>query len=151
MKKYIHVFFVLFMALLASLPSLAQLRKIPAEATQALREKYPGADHISWKDKLTVFAASFDMDNQKYEARFDDKGQWKSTEKEITEADLPGDVQDGFDKSKYADWGKKNIYEVELPDEVIQYRIHIAKNDIQKKNLLFTSEGQLLKDNITFK
>ncbi|MBS1946134.1 MAG: PepSY-like domain-containing protein [Bacteroidetes bacterium] len=151
MKKYIPVFFVLFMALLASLPSLAQLRKIPAEATQALREKYPGADHISWKDKLTVFAASFDMDNQKYEARFDDKGQWKSTEKEITEADLPGDVQDGFDKSKYADWGKKNIYEVELPDEVIQYRIHIAKNDIQKKNLLFTSEGQLLKDNITFK
>jgi hypothetical protein len=40
---------------------------------------------------------------------------------------------------------------IELPDEVTQYRILVAKNDIQKKNLLFNSDGKLLRENITFK
>jgi hypothetical protein len=60
-------------------------------------------------------------------------------------------VKDGFSKSKYADWEMKEFYLIELPDDVVQYRVHIAKNDVQKKNLLFSSEGQLIKDNITLK
>ncbi|HVM89387.1 MAG TPA: PepSY-like domain-containing protein [Puia sp.] len=151
MEKHVFFSFILLMNTLASLPSFAQLRKIPSEVTGALKEKYPYADNVSWKDKLTAFAASFDIGNQKYEARFNEKGEWKSTEKEIAENDLPEEVKDGFDKSKYADWEKRNIYLIELPHDVIQYRIYIAKNDIRKKNLLFNSDGKLLRDNITIK
>jgi putative PepSY-like beta-lactamase-inhibitor len=151
MKKHVLAPLILTLISFAVLPSFAQIRKIPAEVTEALKQKYPDAENVSWKDKLSVFAASFEMNNEKYEARFTDKGEWKSTEKEITENDLPGDVKDGFEKSKYADWESKYVYSIELPDNEMQYRIQVAKNNLQKKNLLFNNEGKLLKDNITLK
>jgi Putative beta-lactamase-inhibitor-like, PepSY-like len=149
MKKLLTVsfFFALIMSSTAS--SFAQFRSIPAEVTEALKSKYPDAVNVSWKDKVTVFAAGFEMGNEKYEARFTDKGEWKSTEKQINENDLPEDVKDGWEKSKYADWDLKVIYTIELPDNVMQYRLQVAKSDIQKKNLLFDSDGKLLRDNLT--
>jgi len=36
-----------------------------------------------------------------------------------------------------------------LPGGVIQYTISIAKSGLQKKNLLFSSTGQLIKDDAT--
>jgi hypothetical protein len=151
MKKHVLAPLILILISFAVLPSFAQIRKIPAEVTEALKQKYPDAENVSWKDKLSVFAASFEMNNEKFEARFTDKGEWKSTEKEISESDLPGEVKDGFEKSKYSDWESKYVYSIELPDNEVQFRIQVAKNDIQKKNLLFNSDGKLLKDNITLK
>jgi len=151
MKKYVIASLILGLTSLAVIPSFAQIRKIPSEVTEALKEKYPDAENISWKDKLTVFAASFELNNEKYEARFNDKGEWKSTEKEISDSELPEEVKDGFEKSKYADWQQKFVYSIEMPNDEMQYRILVAKNDFQKKNLLFNNEGKLLKDNITLK
>ena len=151
MKKYVIAFLFQMLTSFSIVPCFAQIRKIPSEVTEALKQKYPDAEKVSWKDKLSVFAASFEVNNEKYEARFTDKGEWKSTEKEINETDLPGDVKDGFEKSKYADWELKNTFLIELPGNETQYRIQVAKNDIQKKNLLFNNDGQLLKDNITLK
>ncbi len=151
MKKLIFGSLLFALTFLLTVPSFAQIRKIPAEVTQALKDKYPNADNVSWKDKLTAFAAIFEMNNEKYEARFTDKGVWKSTEKQIEENDLPAEIKDGFGKSKYADWELKNIYLIQLPEDATQYRILVAKSDIQKKNLLFNSDGKLLKDNLTLK
>jgi hypothetical protein len=151
MKKNVIASLILVLLIFGAVATFAQIRKIPAEVTEALKVKYPDAEKVSWKDKLSVFAASFEMNNEKYEARFTDKGEWKSTEKEISENDLPDQVKDGLEKSKYADWEMKYAYFIELPDEETQYRIQVAKNEIQKKNLLFSNEGQLLKDNITLK
>jgi hypothetical protein len=146
MKKLL-VALVLICAFAA--PSFAQFRKVPAEVTEALKTKYPDASNVSWKDKISVFVASFDMDNEKYEARFDEKGNWKSTTIEISKDALPEQVKDGWEKSKYADWDLNAVYSIELPDDVMQYRLEVSKSDIQKKNLLFNSDGKLLKDNIT--
>jgi hypothetical protein len=151
MKKHIIVSVLLIALVFISPSSFSQIRKIPAEVTQALKEKYPDADNVSWKDKLTVFAASFELNNEKYEARFNDKGEWKSTEKEISENEIPAEIKDGFEKSKYSDWELRNVYLIQLPEDATQYRILVAKSDIQKKNLLFNNDGKLLKDNITLK
>jgi hypothetical protein len=149
MKKFLLVPFLSVALIFLVNNSFAQIRKIPAEVTEALKQKYPDAGNVSWKDKLTVFSASFEMNNEKYEARFTDKGEWKSTDKEITESDLPGEIKDGLSKSKYADWEIKSVTHIDLPDNKVQYRIQVAKSNVQKKNLLFTSEGQLMKDNVT--
>jgi hypothetical protein len=149
MKKVFPVSLLSLFLVLSAGGVFAQLRKIPAEVTEALKSKYPDASDVTWKDKLTVFAAVFEMNNEKYEARFSSKGEWQSTEKEINENDLPGEVKDGLSKSKYAEWELKSIYNIDLPDDKIQYRIQVAKSDLQKKNLLFSSEGQLLRDNVT--
>lgn len=140
---------LLFIFLLAGASSFAQLRKIPAAVTDAFKEKYPHASKVEWKDKVSVFTATFEENDVQYQARFNSKGEWVSTEKELEEAELPSTVKDGLDKSKYAEWPVEKTYKIELPDDVIQYRVSVAKSDIQKKNLLFNSEGRLLKDKIT--
>lgn len=127
----------------------AQVRKIPAAVTEGFKNKYPNASNVEWKDKLTNFQATFDLDNEKYEARFNKKGEWQDTENEIEDNDLPQVVTDGLKKSKYADWEIEHMHKIELPNDKIQYRIEVSKSDLQKKNLLFNSEGRLLKDKIT--
>lgn len=127
----------------------AQLRKIPASVTKSFKEKYPQAENVEWKDKLTQFAALFESNDVKYDARFDSKGHWIQTEFTIGENELPPSVKDGMEKSKYADWKWEELYKVELPEDSVQYRILAGKSDLQKRNLLFNSAGRLLKDKIT--
>ena len=139
--------------LLLTVPSFAQIRKIPAEVTQAFKDKYPNADNVSWKDKLTAFeAAIFEseaMKNMRHDSLI--KANGKAQKRKLKKANLPSEIKDGFGKSKYADWELKNIYFIQLPEDATQYRILVAKSDIQKKNLLFNSDGKLLKDNLTLK
>ena len=151
MKTTFFSIIILIAFSFTSINGFAQIRKIPAEVTEAMKEKYPDAQNISWRDKLAVFVASFEMNNGKYEARFNDKGEWKSTEMEIAENDLGQEVKDGFEKCKYSDWQILNVYQIDLPNDEMQFRILVSKNDIQKRNLLFNSEGKLLKDNYTLK
>ena len=149
MKKFVLVP-LLFTGLFFLSGSLgAQIRKIPPEVTEALKSKYPEAGAVTWKDRFSAFYASFELKGEKYEARFSSRGEWQSTENEITRENLPAEVKDGLDKSKYADWKLRSVYNIELPGNRIQYRIQVSKSDLQKKNLLFNHEGRLLKDNIT--
>jgi hypothetical protein len=127
----------------------AQVRPIPATVTDAFKAKYPNASKVEWKDKLTSFTASFEMNNAKYDAKFSNKGAWVSTETKIEKDALPSAITDGFGKSKYADWSIKSVYKIDLPGDTTQYRLQAVKSDIQKKNLLFNSTGRLLKDNAT--
>ncbi|MCC7525669.1 MAG: PepSY-like domain-containing protein [Chitinophagaceae bacterium] len=127
----------------------AQLRKIPAEVTNAFAGKYHDAMNVEWRDNLTAFVAAFEQDGDQFEARFNKKGEWLSTEKALEMSDLPANVNDGFEKSKYAAWEVKSAYEIDLPDEVKQYRVRVAKSEIQHKNLIFNANGKLLKDNLT--
>ena len=127
----------------------AQVRKVPATVTEAFRTKYPMALNVEWRDRLSGFTASFDQDNVHYESKFNNKGIWQSTENKVEEKDLPAPVKDGFEKSKFAEWTIDEAYKIQIPGEKVQYRVQIEKSDIQKKNLLFSSEGRLISDKIT--
>ncbi|MDX2048624.1 MAG: PepSY-like domain-containing protein [Chitinophagaceae bacterium] len=144
---------IIFALLLLSFAGLsqahAQIRKIPAAVTDAFKEKYPDAEKVEWHDKLTAFEARFEIGGIYHEARFNSKGEWQQTEKAIQDDDLPGDVQDGLKKSKYAEWEIKSIYEIYLPGDEKKYRLYAEKSDLKKKNLLFNSDGRLLKEKIT--
>ena len=149
MKKLIPVFLTVIFFAFGIYASFGQVRKIPSEVTEAFKQKYPDATNVEWRDKLSNFSAIFESDNQHYQARFNSKGEWQLTEYEIEESDLPEEVKDGFDKSKYADWEIGAIYKIEFSDGTHQYRIETIKNDVRKKNLYFNSEGRLVKDRIT--
>jgi len=127
----------------------AQVRKIPASVTESFKQKYPGASNVEWKDKLTGFTANFELSGKPCEARFNNKGTWQSTEQKMEKDALPAPVKDGYGKSKYADWPVKYAYKIELPGDTVQYKILAVKSDLQRKNLLFNSDGRLLKDNAT--
>ena len=128
----------------------AQVRKIPAEVTEAFRSKYPMAKNVEWRDRLSGFTAVFDLDSVHYESKFTNKGFWQSTENKLPESELSDAVKDGFQKSKYSEeWTIKKVYKIALREDKTQYRLEIEKNDIQKKQLFFDPSGRLLRDNIT--
>ena len=130
----------------------AQIRKIPAAVTNAFSDKYPHAKNVEWKDELKDFKVVFSMEvpaASKYSAKFTKDGEWKVTEKEITEKELPAAIRQSLSESLYAEWEVRSVYILYFPDETSEYHIIVAKNDINKKNLLFSKEGRMLKDNFT--
>ena len=149
MRQFLSVFLAFSLVITTASISVAQVRKIPSEVTEAFKDKYPNATNVEWRDKLSNFSAAFESESVHYQARFNSKGEWQLTENEIGESDLPEIVQDGFDKSKYADWEMGMIHKIELADGSVQYRIEAGKGDVRKKNLYFNSDGRLIKDRIT--
>jgi hypothetical protein len=146
-----RIFTSLFLATLifVSSASHAQLRKIPAEVTDAFKEKYPSASGVEWKDKLSVFQANFELNGVKCEAKFNTKGEWQETLKEMEQDKLPAAVTDGFSKSKYTEWEIREVSFLEKKDSSEQYRILVKKSDLEKKYLFFDKSGKLIKDSIT--
>lgn len=144
MKKTILIF-LFFVAVVAD----AQLRKIPADVTDAFASKYPHATKVEWRDKLQYFEASFQLNGATITAGFSSKGEWENSERLLDFNDLPDDVRDGFLKSKYADWKKNTIAEAQELGKPLQYRISVQKSGVQKKNLYFDTNGKLLKENIS--
>jgi hypothetical protein len=146
MKKYIVVVLLL---LGFTATGIAQFRKIPADVTDAFRKKFPNAENVSWKDKLSAFQASFVMDEEEYMASFSSSGDWLETDRKSSFDDLPDNVVDGFQKSKYAEWETGDVYVIEKKDEDLTYRIFVKKNSLQKKYLFFNSDGELQRDALT--
>jgi hypothetical protein len=128
----------------------AQFRALPAPVTDAFRKQYPNATQAAWSDKLSYWQVIFDLDSNKYLARYDNKGVWKGSEQTITGDRLPAPVKDGYDKSKYTDeWQIKEYTALYLPGNIIKYRLLVRKSGVQKKYLYFNASGKLLQDNST--
>jgi len=126
----------------------AQIRKIPADVTDAFAARYPHATRVEWKDKLEYFEATFELNGSSITANFSSKGEWEGSERIVDFDDLPDEVKDGFQKSKYMDWQKKSVYELQELGKPMQYRIYVHKSGFQKKNLYFDVNGKLLKESM---
>lgn len=149
MKALMKPLLVLFIFTLFAAAASAQIRKIPASVTEALVQKYPKAEKVEWSDKVSYFLAAFESKGDVYTAKFDSKGEWLGSQKVIEENDLPKAVNNGFEKSKYAEWEVKEVYRLYLPGDETQYRILVRKSDLEKRNLIFSEEGKLMKDGMT--
>jgi len=138
---------ILTVLMLLSVVSFAQIRKVPAEVTNALKSKFPNAADVSWKDKLSSWEAEFTDNNVKTSAYFSNKGEWKETDKEMTFEALPADVKVGLSKSKYSEWTPGSVTTILKKDKELQYRIFVEKSSIvQKKYLYFNEKGVLQRE-----
>lgn len=147
MKKILSLFVLILMSV--SVTS-AQLRKIPSEVTNAFKAKYPDASDVSWKDNITVFQASFINDGKEMKADFSSINGWQETAVRKPFEELPEDVLDGFEKSKYNEWiHGEYFFEILKNDQSVQYRLYVEKNAIQKKFLFFNNKGQLERESVT--
>ena len=146
-------FFVLlsFVALFATTSAQAQFRSLPGAVTDSFKTRYPQAKEVSWSDKVSAFQATFTEGSDHMVARFSKDGQWQGATKKIAKDALPTAVKDGLSKSKYAgaEWEIRTVTVKYLPGNVTQYQVQVQKSDIQKKNLLFSTDGQLLEDRPT--
>lgn len=127
----------------------AQFRKVTAEVTNAFTAAFPTATNVTWKDNLTNFEAQFDLGGNHSVAKFNNKGEWLETQTDLKFEGLTSAVQDGFNKSKYADWQRAEIKEIKNKGKDAAYRIYVRKTDLQKRYLYFNAKGQLVRDAIT--
>lgn len=128
----------------------AQIRQLPDAVKSAFAKKYPDVQKVTWEDKIIYVLARFTGQNDKEcTAKFSSKGEWQWTETAMKFEDLPGPVQDGFNKSKYVDWQVDHVFLVDQPAAAGQYKIQAQKSPVQKRNLVFSAKGRLLSDNIT--
>ena len=147
MKK--TILFLLFIAGLGYGNLYAQIRKIPAEVTEAFKAKYPDAQKVEWKAEISDFEATFTLNGFEMTAEFSSKGKWKETNKKMNFDAVPNAVKDGFKKSKYADWAITSVVEIDKNSESLQYRIEVKKSAVQKKYLFFNTNGKLVRDAVT--
>lgn len=129
--------------------SNAQFRKIPTEATNALKAKYPDATNVSWKGGITSYKATFDLDDVRHTAEFNSKGEWVKTERRLTYDKLPASVADGFHKSLYADWEHTELLQVDEKEKETEFRIRVKKSTFGRKYLFFNSTGRLVRESIS--
>jgi hypothetical protein len=142
MKRLVFVFF--FFSCVSM--SRAQQKKIPVAVTDAFAVRYPHADKVAWTDKAQYFQASFVLNGARISANFSPQGEWKHSERLLNYDQLPGEVRDGFQKSKYAGWQKNSITEIQELGKPLQYRVNVQKAGSQKMNLYFDVNGKLLKE-----
>ena len=149
MKKIVFLSLLLGGLLMTYVPVHAQLRSLPSVVTDSFKIKYPNAAQVSWSDKLSYWQVSFYQGSDAMTAKFKNTGEWQSSMKKIAQTNLPAEVQDGFSKSIYADgdWRVATVQVLYLPGNIVQYAIQIEKSQFQKKNLLFNSNGRLIKEN----
>jgi len=127
----------------------AQIRKIPASVTDAFKSRYPHAENVEWKDRLSFFEADFTLNGATVSADFSNKGEWKSSESKTTFEVLPEPVKDGFSKSKYSDWSKGSVTEIQEMGKGVRYKVYVEKSEpFQKRFLWFNANGKLVKDGI---
>ena len=133
----------------SSVAVFSQVTSIPASAKENFAKQYPNAQNVKWDNDVVNVNVRFDLDGQKMNAEYNNKGIWKSTIKESTYETLPDAVKDGFKKSKYSDRTVADTRVIYYPGGVERYRLKVEKNDLQKKYLFFNGEGRLVRDAIT--
>lgn len=149
MKKISAFISFAILGVIVSQTGQAQLRKIPSAVKEAFNRQYPQARNVQYEDKLIFVQVYFQQSDSASTAKYNAKGIWEWTETAMPFNSLPQAVQDGFNKSKYADWQVDHIYKVDYPGNVIRYKIQVEKSAIQKRNLFYSEKGRMISDNLT--
>lgn len=145
--KSVFITMSLFLAIVYS--AQGQIREIPKIVEETFSNQYQGASHIEFRDQLVRVDVHFELDGENMIASYSNKGVWKETQKAWEFEKLPEAVQDGFEKSKFADREVTETVVLYLPGGTEQYRILARKNDVEKKYLFFNTKGRLLRTALT--
>jgi hypothetical protein len=129
--------------------AFSQIREIPKVVEETFANQYKGASDIDFKDHLVRVDVQFELDGEQMIASYTNKGLWKETQKQWSFVKLPEEVQNGFEKSNYADREIEDVIVLYLPGGVEQYRLKAKKNGVEKKYLYFNPNGRLLRESVT--
>lgn len=134
--------------LLSSSAGYAQITSIPELAKENFFKQYPDAKNVQWQNDVVNVNARFEQDSNSLNAEYNNKGIWKWTLKDWTFDKLTTDIKEGFSKSKYASRQLLEVKMLYLPGYVIQYRLKVEKNDIERKFLFFNTDGRLVRTTV---
>jgi hypothetical protein len=142
-------FIVVALMIVMSFTASSQIRQIPKQVEETFAQQYNGASNIEFRDQLVRVDVYFELNGEKFIASYTNKGIWKETEKEFTFDQLPEEIKEGFQKSRFADRDVEETKVLYLPGGSQQYRLKAKKSDVEKKYLYFNTKGRLLRSTIT--
>jgi hypothetical protein len=146
--KPIHIFVILVGLFINSSEGYSQVTSVPEQAKENFFKQYPDAKNIQWENDIVNVNVRFEQDSNKMNAEYSNNGIWKKTLKDWTYDKLTDDVKDGYTKSKYAGRQVLDVKLLYLPGYVIQYRLRVEKNEVERKFLFFNTEGRLIRTTI---
>lgn len=124
--------------------------QVEARVQADVMERYPGIEEFTLQNQLVRVLVEFELNDTSYTSMYSSKGKWQHTIYGIDPEDLPQEVKDGLDKSKYAvDWDVVAAEVYDTPAKGVQYRVTVEKNQFQKKYLYFNEKGRLVRDALT--
>ncbi|HPQ20809.1 MAG TPA: PepSY-like domain-containing protein [Saprospiraceae bacterium] len=75
-------------------------KNVSEKVKTAFSTKFPDAQKIKWQlEDETEWEAEFKMNGREYSANFDTEGNWKETEYEIKNSELPSNIRNILDKN----------------------------------------------------
>ena len=149
-KNTIRSLFILLFAGLSLNVSAQSSDEVEASVKEDIMERYPGIEEFTLQNQLVRVIAEFELRDTSYSMVYSSKGKWQHTIYAIDPDDLPEEVMNGFDKSKYAvDWEITTAEVYDTPAKGVQYRVTVEKNQFQKKYLYFNEKGRLVRDALT--
>ncbi len=123
----------------------------PDAVREALKNRYPDAEHVTWKSKNGYAVADFDRpDNRLPRGRSDCKawfspaGTWYMTEQEIAFEALPEAVRTAFAATEYASWRIDETERFERDGLETLYVIECELRDTEVE-LYYTADGRLFR------
>ena len=146
--KFIRTALFLVLAFITTQTN-AQVTKVPQTAKDNFSKQYPKAEKIEWSNDVINASVHFELNGENMNATYNNNGIWKSTIKDIDYNKLPDAAKDGFKKSKYADRTVTDAKLIYYPGDIIQYRLKVEKNDLEKKYIYFNENGKLMRETIT--
>jgi len=104
---------------------------VPDAVLSAFAAKYPKAEIKKWNVNNDGFTAKAADGHQKFNATFDQSGQWLNTTSSVSWSwKLPSEVRAALKSSKYAAWRVDGIKKVETPSSGF-YLVCVDNADLQ--------------------
>lgn len=140
------LFILLAFSVFFSSKSYGQFRSIPSVVTDSFHARFPDAKEVSWKSTLSDFQANFTLNGIRILVKFNSEGYLQELQSKLEMKDLPFEVKDGFNKSKYTGWELRGIMKIKQREEPVLYRFLVKKNSLQRLYLYFSTDGKLMKE-----
>ena len=121
---------------------ISGLEKLAPEIKTGFQKKYPSTSEESWSRIDRTILISFKTGTEYYDAFFDEKGTWLSTETSILYDQLPQPVRDSLKSGEFSTWEKGSVLKVESPGSVENYKVFVYSKDWNEMEVRFDKTGK---------
>jgi hypothetical protein len=118
------------------------LDKLSPEIKTAFQKKYPSTSEESWTIINKTTLISFKTGTEYYDAFFDEKGTWLSTETSILYDQLPQPVRDSLKSGEFSTWEKGSVLKIEYPGAAENYKVYVYSKDWNEMEVRFDKTGK---------